>query len=373
MTIASTMDNLEAELVSPVRKTIENALEGDRVSGFQLYLVGFAKFWNSETDQCDEASWNFWEEERVHVGGEPMPKPRRREMNDWISRVNEILNDVVEIFRNEGETRVHFVDIDPAFEGHRFCEEGVIEPQRNDEPRPDAYLFQYQTPRGQRWGVNDMAAAVGPGADWIRLITAAHWDYTPGLEISKSYASQPVGVDGEYSNTIPIFMSKIFHPTPAGHYAIAAAIRDAMDTANRADNFIEARGIDGADLLVEQQANCGEDLSLNFPRFFVLQDGRFSTSQILERIRDQACRGVCDAVPGILGNVIQWQRQYLTGCEYAVKVGVKHELYLYASEAGDNCQEATTTMIHQCMTEKDDLTPMQSSGSISGPNHGSFS
>lgn len=367
-TIAVTLDKVEAELVSPVRKMIENALEGDRVSSFQLYLVGFAKFWNSETDQCDKAFWTFWSEKSFDVEENLMTKERRRIMNNWIARVNEILNDVVETFRNEGETRVHFVDIDTAFEGHRFCEEGVIEPQQNDEPRPEAYLFQYQTSRDQRWGANDMAAAVGPGAEWTRLIAAG---YYVGLEMNKDYASQPIGVHGEYRSTIPIFMSKIFHPTPAGHYAIAAAITDAIDTATRADGSIEARGLEGSGVLVEQQATCGGDLSLNFPKFFVLEDGRFSTSQILLRIRDQACRGVCDKVPGIPENVIQWQRQYLTGCEYAVKIGAKHELYFYTSEAGDNCQTVTTELIDHCMTEKDDVTPIRSSGSLSGPSHGS--
>lgn len=370
------MHNLEAQFTFKVREVIENALEGDRVPEFQLFLVGFARFWNAETDYCDQVSWEFWE----FGGGQLMTKDRRQKMNDWIIKVNDIMNNVVTNFRKNGETRVHFINYDHAFNGHRFCEEKVVEPQRDDESRPEAYLFQYRTSRNQRWGTNSMAPAVGPAVDWMSWIADTHKKEF-GLKISKYYATQPVSLDGGDGAAVPISMSKIFHPTPAGHAAIAAAIEfaipaalnEAIEAAARAPDQPSApTSLGRPNGLVEQEATCGEELSLNFPKFFVLQDGRLSAAQILQRIRDQACRGVCDAVPGITGNLIRWRKNSETGCEYAVKIGPKWELYFFASEAGDNCVEASTIMIEQCMTEKDPKVRLRNSGSLDGPNDGEF-
>ena len=367
------MDRLESTLADEARKTIENGLEGDRVPDFQLFLVGLPRFWNAETDQCDQVSWNYWQEPLLlHSGGEKMTKERRRKMNDWILRVNDILGGVVETFRKEKETRVHFVNYDAAFEGHRFCEDMYIEPQRNDTVRPEAYLYQYQTPRGHPWRLNDMVAAVGPAVDWVRAVPAAREEY-PVLKVSEFYASQPIDLTRPFHDTIPTFMSKIFHPTPSGHWRIAAEIKAAIDAANRPIPLIGPNGPTGPNGLIDTEAMCGDELSRNFPKFFVLEDGRKSAREILQRFSDQACRGVCDAVPGIPDHLIEWQPSETTdGCEYAAKIGPAQELYFYASHAGDNCREAAKIMIDQCMTLKDELARLRSSGSINGPNPGSY-
>lgn len=373
-TISSTMDHLESQLAGEVRKTVENALEGDKVPNFQLYLLGLARFWNAETDQCDRVSWNYWQDQSpLHSGGETMTKDRRRNMNGWIRKVNEILDAVISTFHQDGENRVQFVNYDDAFDGHRFCEEMYLEPQRNDEARPDAYFFQYQTPRGQLWALNEMAAAVGPAATWTQAVPAVR-EESPQLQVSEYYTSQPIDLTRPFSNTVPIFMSKIFHPTPVGHWEIAAALKAAIDATNAPEDAAppspRAKRASG---LIDTEAACGEELSLNFPHFFVVDDGRVPVSQILLRLSDQACRGVCDAVPGIPRHLIEWQTQYGTGCEYAVKIGPVEELYFFASDSGDNCLQAAKLMIEQCMTEKDLRTRLRSTGLINGPNQGSYS
>lgn len=144
-------------------------------------------------------------------------------------------------------------------------------------------------------------------------------------------------------------------------------------TLNKWDNIsVEAHGKRQIEQ-VELEATCSKkDLSLNFPRLFTLDDGRFSAAEILGRLRDQACAGICGPVPGIPEKLTQWQRQSTSGCEYAVKVGPKWELYLSASDAGANCRDSSTTAIERCMTEKNRSTRLKDGAKMEGPNDGEF-
>jgi hypothetical protein len=368
---------LEDELPRKLRKIIEDVLEGDKEEGFHLYLTGFARFWNTKTPQCGSVSWNYWQDEkppygaefgRPHSGLQLMTISRREFMNNWIVKVNDIFAAVVDTVRKEGEKRVSFVNYDMGFEGHRFCEQGVTEPQVGDEPRAETYFFQYNTPKDQLWGPDDMTPALGPAGDWMRWIAAAFED-NPTMQVNEYYAGHPVSP--EVSGTVPIFFAKMFHPTAAGHWAIALAIQDAIEAANDPDVQVEPPPLNRPSHTLDQIFSCRDEaLSLNWPKFWVLADGQLSTAQVLQRIRNQACRGVCDAVPGIPGNLIEYMRQGDNGCEYAVKISPDFELYMHASQAGDNCEEAMTLIIDQCMTESNS-TPLKAGATIEGPNTGS--
>lgn len=115
-----------------------------------------------------------------------------------------------------------------------------------------------------------------------------------------------------------------------------------------------------------QKAACGgADLNPNFPKFWLLLDGNHSASDVLFRMRDQACQGLCKDIQGVPGNLIQAKKQGETGCEYAVKIAAKKELYFYTSWTGKNCYDATEIIINQCAATKD-------AGWINGPNVGEF-
>ncbi|KAK3692659.1 SGNH hydrolase-type esterase domain-containing protein [Podospora appendiculata] len=103
--------------------------------GFSVAVTGYARFFAAETDACDSASMSVWR------GGPVLSKDIRRRMNALVDAVNRKLRAGVEGAnqRFAGEKpRVVFVDFDDAFEGHRFCEEGVSEP---DYEREDTWFF----------------------------------------------------------------------------------------------------------------------------------------------------------------------------------------------------------------------------------------
>lgn len=85
-----------------------------------------------------------------------------------------------------------------------------------------------------------------------------------------------------------------------------------------------------------QQASCGVDLNPNFPKIWVLLDDYYSAGEILFRMREQACQGSCMDIQCVPGSLLQAKKQGEKGCEFAVKIAVKKELYFYATGSRKN-------------------------------------
>ena len=100
---------------------------------FNIYVTGYARFFNAETPACDNATMGIW------WRGPKLKRELRQQMNDMVLGVNKhIKESIQEINRGFDEERVFFIDYDDAFEGHRFCEEGVNEP---DTSRNETWFF----------------------------------------------------------------------------------------------------------------------------------------------------------------------------------------------------------------------------------------
>ncbi|KAK0630715.1 WD40-repeat-containing domain protein [Bombardia bombarda] len=106
----------------------------ERRPWFTITVTGYARFFDAETAQCDDASLGVW------WGGPKLTRQTRRRMNELVLAVNDKLRRTVEEVnrRFATEAKVLFADYDGAFEGHRFCEEGVREP---DYGREDTWFF----------------------------------------------------------------------------------------------------------------------------------------------------------------------------------------------------------------------------------------
>lgn len=100
---------------------------------FTIVVTGYARFFNAETAECDECSFGVW------WRGPKLERKLRQRMNRMVADVNnKIRSSVDEINAGFTERRVTFVDYDDAFEGHRFCEPNVTEP---DYGRNDTWFF----------------------------------------------------------------------------------------------------------------------------------------------------------------------------------------------------------------------------------------
>ncbi|KAK4227904.1 SGNH hydrolase-type esterase domain-containing protein [Podospora fimiseda] len=112
---------------------IFNKIRWEFNPGFFITVTGYAAFFNEETDLCDGISFGVWK----GPGTESLKltKEIRKRMNKLVRGANSILKKVVE---DVGRKKVIFVDYNSVFEGHRFCEAGVKEP---DYERVDTWFF----------------------------------------------------------------------------------------------------------------------------------------------------------------------------------------------------------------------------------------
>ncbi|KJK75430.1 hypothetical protein H634G_08793 [Metarhizium anisopliae BRIP 53293] len=100
---------------------------------FTITVSGYARFFNEDTEDCDERSFGVW------WRGPKLKRKLRRRMNKMVLSVNDkIRRSIYAINADFIEPRVMFVDYDDAFEGHRFCERNATEP---DYSRNETWFF----------------------------------------------------------------------------------------------------------------------------------------------------------------------------------------------------------------------------------------
>ena len=176
-------DSLHAVVSGAVRRLKPSAL---------LLVTGYARFFNDRTDYCDRAT--FSQTRPLDF----LTKSKRRELNQLVMMLNDVIRATAEV---HGAV---YVDIDAAFEGHRFCEEGVHEP---DLERSDTWFFNLPP--------SDMSeAAIGGGRGS---------DHRHSREVQ-----QRISTDDWHEGSVNEFPNikkwRVFHPTSLGHQGIAEVI-----------------------------------------------------------------------------------------------------------------------------------------------------
>lgn len=92
----------------------------------RLLVTGYAMFFNDETMPCDGATFSITNPEQL------LTRELRRELNTLVRMLNHVIRSTAEAHGAE------YVDVDKMFEGHRFCEDGVSEPNNS---RADTWFF----------------------------------------------------------------------------------------------------------------------------------------------------------------------------------------------------------------------------------------
>ncbi|KAK6952962.1 hypothetical protein Daesc_005259 [Daldinia eschscholtzii] len=207
---------------------------------FTITVTGYARFFNDVTDDCDEMSFGVW------WNGPKLKKDLRIQMNEMVLEVNAKIRETVKTINSHFiKDKVIFIDYDRGFDGHRFCEEGVKEP---DYDLNDTWFFLVGGPDNARNGtrsnhVSDVqtlpptSALVDPSSclepaqasrDWGRLALcymamAKHRD--PSLRLARG--------DLVAENSmwyVPTYYGKTFHPRSLGHEAIRNKIYEVWQT-----------------------------------------------------------------------------------------------------------------------------------------------
>ncbi|KAI8949481.1 SGNH hydrolase [Xylaria longipes] len=197
---------------------------------FTVTVTGYARFFNELTDGCDDMSFGVWWD------GPRLTKKLRAKMNALVLTVNaklrKTINAINADFTND---KVMFVDYDNAFDGHRFCELNVTEP---DYERADTWFFLVGGSDNARNGTQprrlsdiktlsptstlvDPSSCLEPArrtGDWGMLalcymVMAKHHD--PTLRPARG---DMVALNGMWY--VPTYYGKTFHPRSLGHETI---------------------------------------------------------------------------------------------------------------------------------------------------------
>ncbi|KAL9622977.1 MAG: hypothetical protein Q9160_002695 [Pyrenula sp. 1 TL-2023] len=159
-----------------VRETVERLKPGAR-----LFVTGYATFFNEETSGCDDETFSVKEPYQY------LTRELRRDLNDVVRVLNAIIKGVT------SASGAEYVDIDTPYRDHRFCEEDASGSETSDK---ESWFYNLDTADSQIYG----ALGTVSQQQQETLHSIGH----PLKDFEK--------------------FTRVFHPTPEGHEAIADAI-----------------------------------------------------------------------------------------------------------------------------------------------------
>ncbi|KAH2034642.1 hypothetical protein KXV65_000174 [Aspergillus fumigatus] len=112
---------------------------------FFLFVTGYSGFFNHDTTDCDKSTFHYqwaaynppsdWPLNRIVY----LTTSLRTELNGLVGQLNSLIESAVQDANSElGSTKIHYVDVQPKFDRHRWCEQGIHEP---DASAPNTYFF----------------------------------------------------------------------------------------------------------------------------------------------------------------------------------------------------------------------------------------
>ncbi|KAH7313275.1 SGNH hydrolase-type esterase domain-containing protein [Stachybotrys elegans] len=240
-TCESALQKSEAAIASPefehrLRIAIMEILDmvhWEKRPWFTITVTGYARFFNEHTDECDDCSFGVW------WRGPKLKKDLRKRMNEMVLSVNDKIKRSIDSINNDFlEPKVFFVDYDEEFEGHRFCEPGVIEP---DYARNDTWFFlvggednwpaaapniSTRTASSDRNLLGPSSPLVDPDICLEPALQSGDWGVMALCMMARAAKNDPTlrarhgEVVAENSMWyVPTYYGKTFHPRSLGHKA----------------------------------------------------------------------------------------------------------------------------------------------------------
>ena len=206
---------------------VRNQGKTARRPNFHIFVTGYAQLFNSQTTQCNGVTFGS---NRLLLPPQFLTQARRARMNELAVALNHVLKTVVGRFPPGDVT---FVDYDPLFEGHRFCD--------REEPNPDddeTWFFQYGTTSdpinpvttslGQLSGSNKTPIAAARSLSRRGLPRAGTLVNSSSDDTITGPKAAALNANGGYGAVLRDYV-RVFHPKSRGHQAIQGAIIQAMN------------------------------------------------------------------------------------------------------------------------------------------------
>ena len=214
---------------------------------FHIFVTGYAQLFNSDTKQCDGVTFK---PDHIRLPAQYLTQSRRRRINELFRTLNDALRTAAGLFPPADVT---FVDYDPLFEGHRFCDR--FEPNANDD---ETWFFQYGTTSDpiKQMTVATPSLGVNKTENLIyrdhirkslpRVVKRLDAQVTSNASLDSlidqraDANSGPISTDENVTGVMDAMTSGFFrvcHPKSRGHQAIRSALLQAIN------RVYESRGI----------------------------------------------------------------------------------------------------------------------------------
>jgi len=223
----ATVDNI----AHTINKVVDRGRLGPAKDRFKLYVTGFPRFFNEKTKPCDDVTFArdanpIRDPKKEYIN---MTQELRGEFNQMSDKLNQDIAAAVALTANRGVT---WVPVDGVMEGHRFCEEGVTEPDQNNG---NLWLFHYPYNEPEDPKVEEVirkAAEKVTGGGEAKDIFATYSQFQNA--VYGALEPEPEGGNPDAKGAFdwvwkPIgYRAKVFHPKPPLHEKIRDLVIDAF-------------------------------------------------------------------------------------------------------------------------------------------------
>lgn len=225
-------EELVTSIAGLIDKIVIKGRAGQAGDKFKLYVTGYGQFFNEKTTACNDVTFartaNPKDDGKPHL---KMTQENRKDFNNMSKGLNDAIKKAVDKHKDKG---VKFIDIDVALEGHRFCEEGIKEPDQ-DNDKLWLWHYPYNKPEEEKYNevlkaANDKVFGDLSIADLskkypnTRAVNDAFYDAIDPEEIKK-LSGGDAGAAGFWDGTVG-YRAKLFHPQVPWHTWIEGTIID---------------------------------------------------------------------------------------------------------------------------------------------------
>lgn len=202
------------DLKNDIQSALHQMIEKSGRDDFKVYVTGYPTFFNPDTATCDYSFFNYWEtgHHNTHDRGYTyLYKALRLKLNKLVEDLNTLLSQAVDSINTDYPSqRVWFIDPNPRYVGHRFCEVDagteVVEP---DSSREDTWIFL------SGWGDNSFpgsASAQDADNEEYNALVAGNSTALPDPAACSSTANG----DNDWYDNMLCEASKAVYMTPPG-------------------------------------------------------------------------------------------------------------------------------------------------------------
>ena len=219
--LTSTGNRIANDLPPKMDSLLTAIMNKAKNPGFKLYVTGYPHFWNVDTAQCDDADFNLW--------ADTTPKKLIQDLRTRMNGLTQALNDQIQtspltLWTIQCLTQV-YVDVSPTYNGHRYCDIGIQEPDPKianpNEQRwfHENWLFQQNLEfsgssdaiQWQTWAEQQLA---------IDLSLTVNNFFTQHGTGNGNGASNGVGLNIMSNTSLFDGLNRAFHPTVDGQDSI---------------------------------------------------------------------------------------------------------------------------------------------------------